>query len=85
MISAISKVQSCFEIVSNIGGGYNTGKKKCSVRIEISVTDIVNGYRVLVDFEFDMIFEDREGGEHGAGRHAGRFATALPGAKITLP
>lgn len=51
-----------------------------SVRIETSVTDIVNGYRILVDFEFDMIFEDREGGEHGAGRHADRFS----GSKVNV-
>lgn len=54
------------------------------VESEISVTDVINGYRILVDFEFDVIFEDREGGEHGAGRHEGRFATVLAGAKLTL-
>jgi len=40
--------------------------------MEISVTDIVNGYR-MIDFEFDVVLEDRESSEHSAGRHIGRF------------
>jgi len=51
--------------------------------MEISVTDIVNGYRILIDFEFDVIFEDREGSEHSAGRHGGRFFSTGSG-KLTF-
>lgn len=47
------------------------------VKIERFVTDIVNGYRILIDFEFDVILEDREGSEHGAGCHASQFSTPL--------
>lgn len=39
-------------------------------------TQIVDGHFVLVNFELDVVLEDREGGENGARCH-GRFPSTL--------
>lgn len=51
---------------------YNNIKKKYKVRkIEKFVTEIINGYKILVDFVLDVILEHREGSEYSGGRHVG--------------
>jgi hypothetical protein len=42
------------------------------------VTEIIDGHRILVDLELDVIFEDREGGEDAGRGHGDRFPTTLP-------
>lgn len=47
---------------------FNYATKK--IGSEDSITEIVNGYRVLIDLEFNVVLKHRESSEH-IGRHAG--------------
>lgn len=38
------------------------------------ITEIIDGHRILIDFELNVVLEDGERGEYCAGRHAGRFS-----------
>lgn len=65
--------------------GIESARRDKSRESEDLFTDIVNGYRLLIEFKLNVILEDREGGENGGGRRhvlAGFFSSP-PAAKST--